>query len=317
MQVRQRSEREAALKRFLKKRFVRKTAALAVLLAAGLSVSLRGAEGRSMPERLTGYAEVPETEGLPDGSADGPETEKLPGGSADSPEAEKLPGGSPDSPEAERLSGGRADGQDASGAGTWPAAAGGSPDAGAEGFHEDPVEESSGGPVVYVCGAVRVPDVYTCAEGSRVADAVELAGGLTEDAAPWLLNLADPLFDGMKIYVPRTDEAGAYPGFMGPGDRTAGRQASSAGNAGAAGSAGAAGNARAKAAGGPDSGTVDINRATMEELVTLPGIGETRAGSIIRYREAHGGFRTPEDIMKVPGIKEKAYEKLKEKIRVE
>ena len=238
------------MKKLMKTGIVRKTAMSAVLLAAGLSVSLRGAEGRELP--AAGIVAPGESRG----------TEPAAGGEEAGPEAEES------------------------------------------GFPEVREETYPADPVVYVCGAVREPDVYTCAEGGRIADAVELAGGLTEDAAPWLMNLADPLYDGMKIYVPRTGEAEAYPY---PGAENTGGGASVSGRAAGSG---------AKAA-EESGGTVDINRASKEELVTLPGIGETRAESIIRYREAHGGFRTPEDIMKVPGIKEKAYEKLKEKIRAD
>ena len=61
---------------------------------------------------------------------------------------------------------------------------------------------------------------------------------------------------------------------------------------------------------------VNLNRATAQELMTLPGIGESKAGEIIRYREAHGAFSKPEDLMKIPGIKEGVFHKIQDQITV-
>ena len=61
---------------------------------------------------------------------------------------------------------------------------------------------------------------------------------------------------------------------------------------------------------------VDINRAGKEELMTLTGVGETRAQAILAYRETHGSFSSVEELMQVEGIKEKTYEKLKDQIRI-
>ena len=146
--------------------------------------------------------------------------------------------------------------------------------------------------VVHVCGAVANPGVYRLSEGSRAEDAVQLAGGMTGEAAADYLNLAGVLTDGEKLVVPYRSEipdGGQYgeDGF------------------GQAGSAGVSGEADTR---------VDLNHADQAALMTLPGIGEARAAAILAYRESHGPFQSPEEIMNVSGIKQAAYEKLKDQI---
>nr|WP_051527090.1 helix-hairpin-helix domain-containing protein [[Eubacterium] cellulosolvens] len=160
---------------------------------------------------------------------------------------------------------------------------------------------ASGGIYVYVCGAVERPGVYQLPSGSRVFQALEAAGGTTEDADDKALNRAQLLSDGDQIIVYTGEEvqAGqtALPATAG---RTAGQQ-------------GTAGNGPA----GSEYGQkVNINSAGSEELQTLPGIGEAKAEAIIRYREEHGGFSGIEEIQKISGIKQKAFEKIKDYIEV-
>lgn len=139
---------------------------------------------------------------------------------------------------------------------------------------------------VYVCGAVINPGVVEIVAGSRAEDALLAAGGFTEEAAREAVNLADWVSDGQKLYFPAEGEE-----FVAD---TGG--ASSGGEAA--------------------SGLVNINTADTATLCTLPGVGESRAADIIAYREANGGFDSCEDIMKVPGIKNAMYEKIKDKIAV-
>lgn len=158
---------------------------------------------------------------------------------------------------------------------------------------------------VYLCGEVNNPGVYTLLEGARVYEAIELAGGFTGEAAESWLNLAEPVCDSMKLEVPsKTQEKDPL--------WQAKAQAGSAKTSGAAG----AGNG----AGGTDSGSqkmlVNINTASLEELMTLKGIGASRAEDIVRYRQEAGGFTKIEDIMKVPGIKDAAFQKIKDNITV-
>ena len=143
---------------------------------------------------------------------------------------------------------------------------------------------------VYVCGAVERPGVYALPYGSRVYQALEAAGGMTEEAEERSLNQAAVLTDGEQITVftgRELEEAGIRPGQEMP-----------------------------KAAEDPSSGKVDLNTAGKEELMTLPGIGEVRAAAIIAYRETNGPFTSPEEIMKVEGIKEKSFQKIKNQIEV-
>lgn len=140
------------------------------------------------------------------------------------------------------------------------------------------VEEST--LFVHICGEVEKPGVYELPEGSRVYEAVEEAGGFTEDAAADYVNLAQILEDGWKVEIPSKEgQTEVFAGIA-------------------------------------DDGRVDINTAAKEELLTLPGIGESRAESIIAYREKSGGFSRIEDIMKVEGIKEGMFAKMKDKICV-
>lgn len=145
---------------------------------------------------------------------------------------------------------------------------------------------------VYVCGQVAAPGVYELSAGARVYQAIERAGGTLEGASPESLNLAQQAEDGQKIYVPSKEEAEA--GTF-PQDDSWGAASSSREQGG---------------------GKVNLNTAGLEELMTLTGIGQTRAEAIITYREEEGGFRAPEDIMNVDGIKEGIYEKLKDEITV-
>lgn len=142
---------------------------------------------------------------------------------------------------------------------------------------------------VHVCGAVEAPGVYELSAGSRVYEAIQAAGGFSEDAEQSYVNQAQMLSDGMKLVIPTVEEA-----------------------AGLDASAWQANTENVKRT----DGTININTATKQELCTIPGVGETRAAAIISYRESHGGFTKPEDIMKVNGIKEGMYEKIKDSISV-
>lgn len=144
---------------------------------------------------------------------------------------------------------------------------------------------------VHIDGAVVAPGVYEMT-GSlpRVNDAVMAAGGLAGDADTSALNLAAVLSDGEKIYVPRQGEVVAG-------------QASS-------------GAASGSDVGASSSGVISINTATAEELDSLPGIGPSTAAAIVEDRERNGPFASPEDLMRVSGIGEGKFSKLKDQIRV-
>lgn len=135
---------------------------------------------------------------------------------------------------------------------------------------------------VYVCGAVNCPGVYELPEGSRVYEAIESAGGFGENADVTRVNQAEILEDEEQIYVPTIGEDTESIS----GDST------------------------------KQDGKININQASREELMTLPGVGQSRAESIITYREEHGRFQKIEDIMNVSGIKEGLFEKIKDLITV-
>ena len=137
---------------------------------------------------------------------------------------------------------------------------------------------------VDIKGAVKNPGVYQMKVGDRVKDALEAAGGLTEEADSQKVNLAKRLEDQMVIVVPKVgEEAEEIP-------------------------AGVTSKEEAK------EGKVNINTATVEELKTLKGVGEKKAEAIIEYRKKNGSFKTKEDLMKVRGIGKKLFESFEERI---
>lgn len=129
------------------------------------------------------------------------------------------------------------------------------------------------------------------------------AGGLAEDADTTRINLAASLSDGQKVYVPRQ------------GEETPEDVAQDAGGAEDA-ATGAAGGAVGAAGDSAGSGTVDINTADATELQRLPGVGEATAAAIVEDRTRNGPFASPEDIMRVSGIGEKKFERMRAMIRV-
>lgn len=136
---------------------------------------------------------------------------------------------------------------------------------------------------VYVCGAVKNPGVYQMKEGSRVYEAIAMAGGLTEEAQADAVNQAQMISDGQMLRILTAEEAQE---------------------------------AQTEETQTVEDGRVNVNLAAVEELMNLPGIGKAKAESIVQYREQHGGFSNTEEIMNVEGIKEGVYNRIKENIKV-
>lgn len=134
---------------------------------------------------------------------------------------------------------------------------------------------------VYVCGQVNNPGIVTLSKGARIFEAIQGAGGITENGNPDAINQAKPVEDGQMIYIPMIGEEYTMDSQEEEGDKL-----------------------------------VNINTASVSELTTLPGIGESRANDIISYRDSNGDFKTIEDIMNVPGIKEAAFNRIKDYIKV-
>lgn len=141
---------------------------------------------------------------------------------------------------------------------------------------------------VYVCGAVKAPGVYELQADSRAIDAVEAAGGFSEEADQFFVNLAALLQDGVKLQIPTVEQTA---------ESSISQDLSSFDSENAS-----------------DNNLVNINTASKEELKTLPGIGDGIAGRIIEYRDNSGSFKKKEDIMQVRGIKEKLFDKIKDYI---
>lgn len=145
-----------------------------------------------------------------------------------------------------------------------------------------------GGLFVHVAGAVARPGVYELPPGARVIDGIDAAGGARPDADLTAINLARPLTDGERVYIPRRGEVPA--------------QAATGPDPGG----GAA----------PADGKVNINTATAAQLEELPGIGEVIAQRIVDYRTQHGPFKTVRDLLKVEGIGQKKFESIEDYVTV-
>jgi competence protein ComEA len=138
--------------------------------------------------------------------------------------------------------------------------------------------------IVDVAGAVRTPGVYEFAEGERVVDAIERAGGPRPKADLSLLNLAAPLVDGTQILVPKFGPAvTGVPGETAPGSAT---------------------------------GLININTASATELETLSGIGEVLAATIVEYRTQNGPFASVDDLLDVSGIGPATLEEIRDQVTV-
>lgn len=135
--------------------------------------------------------------------------------------------------------------------------------------------------VVYVTGQVEKPGVYKVPKGCRINEAIELAGGLTSKAVLGNINLAARVTDGQMIVVYSEDE---------PAEQATYKE--------------------------EKPYPININTATMEQLMKLPGVGEAKAKAIIKYREANGEFHKIEDIMNISGIKEAMFNNIKDYITV-
>lgn len=139
---------------------------------------------------------------------------------------------------------------------------------------------------VHITGAINNPGVIILEEGARIVDALKAAGGETEEADVNRLNLAYVLEDGEKLYIPsKNEEEQEY--------ITQGKDNMSEGQS-----------------------KININSAQIEELITLPGVGEATANKIIEYRKENGKFQKIEDLKNVPGIGDSKYENIKTMIRV-
>lgn len=136
---------------------------------------------------------------------------------------------------------------------------------------------------VYVCGEVLLPGVYELEQASRIAAAVEAAGGFTEAAAREVVNLAKRAEDGMQVVIPSMQEVSEA-----KLDQT--RQ---------------------------ELGLVNLNTATTEELCSLSGIGQAKAEAILAYRAELGGFQGVEQLKEVTGIGESLFNKIKDNVYIE
>jgi competence protein ComEA len=149
--------------------------------------------------------------------------------------------------------------------------------------------------VVHVAGEVKNPGVYTLSNSARMIDAVLAAGGATARADLEVINLATPLMDSSQIYVPakgaaeRPEFARPQPGINGV------QQAQNSSDS---------------------SGVVNINRASVTELDSLPGVGPSTAQAIVDYRTKNGPFGSPEDLLNVKGIGPAKFEAMRKLVGV-
>lgn len=143
--------------------------------------------------------------------------------------------------------------------------------------------------VVHVLGAVRRPGLVKLPESSRVQDAIDAAGGLTDRADPGELNLAQLLADGQQLVIGTTSDPA--------GEVRDGRESGSGGGSAA-------------------TATLDLNRASQVQLEELPGVGPVTAGAILTWRQQHGRFSRIEELQEVDGIGPKTYAQIAPHVRV-
>lgn len=149
--------------------------------------------------------------------------------------------------------------------------------------------------IVYVCGAVKESRVVSLKKNSRICDAIDAVGGLTEEADLTNINLAYILEDGEKIYIPKKGEELPSDTFSSSSQNSSYSNYSS---------------------NTLKNNKININKASQTELETIPGIGPSTALKIINYREENGKFSKIEDIKNVSGIGDSKYEQVKEYITV-
>lgn len=133
---------------------------------------------------------------------------------------------------------------------------------------------------VHLVGAVNKPGVYQLPVGSRVYELLEISGGFNNEADQETVNQARPLLDGEQIYINSIGEAAAPASAVGAANK------------------------------------ININQASVQELTSLPGIGDVRANQIISYREEHGYFTSLDQIMDVSGIGESTFENIADQITI-
>jgi len=143
--------------------------------------------------------------------------------------------------------------------------------------------------VVEIKGEVKKPDVYTLNENAIIKELIEEAGGLTENADLSNINRAKKLQNHELVYIANKNDITKEGGNTNSESNTSNSQ-------------------------GTSNNIVNINTATIEQLKTLNGIGDSKAKSIIEYREQNGGFKSKEDIKNVTGIGEKMFGRIKEQI---
>lgn len=168
---------------------------------------------------------------------------------------------------------------------------------------QTPADPEPAPPPLYVDvkGKVKKPGLYRFAPGMRVADAIEKAGGALPEADLDQVNLAEPLVDGTALLVPAKGSATGGPVTAVGTPPLSTVPASGTRAAGAGGAV-------------PKARPLNLNAATIEELMTLPGIGEARAKAILDYRSQIGRFRSADELKKVPGIGAKMFERIKDQL---
>lgn len=151
-------------------------------------------------------------------------------------------------------------------------------------------ENNNQGILVHVCGAVKQPGVYMLNDNSRIKDAIDAAGGFSKKADKEYLNLAESVTDGQKIVVYTKKQTVSLNGKEAAGEIDNDNRGSS---------------------------KVNINTASKEELMTLTGVGESKAKDIIAYREQNGRFNSIEELMNIPGIKEGVFSGISASVTVD
>lgn len=185
---------------------------------------------------------------------------------------------------------------------------------------EGSVADTSGSEIViHVAGAVKRPGVYHLKLGARNVEAVNAAGGFSASANPDAVNLAAHSEDGSQLYIPtRTEQPSGGNGSRGTGSKSS-VPAFASGVVPPRRPDAKSGTHSSRSSGkfsDPSQGQVDLNTADAAQLQHVPGIGPAMAERILAYRRTAGRFQSPDDLLQIPGIGDKTYQKMRPYLRV-
>jgi competence protein ComEA len=180
---------------------------------------------------------------------------------------------------------------------------------------QTPTTVGTGRIAVHVVGAVRSPGLYWLAQGARVSEAIQVAGGWTGDADATSVNLAAVLQDGQQVVVGRIQPVAGGEASAGQNPTPAAPEPTAPPPPPTQTATSPAPSTPATTSPPPEPTVISLNQATLEQLEALPGIGPRLAQRILYYRYEHGGFRSVDELANVDGIGPQRLQELRPYVR--